>query len=89
MYFVYIISSTRRDWIYIGLTNDVNRRFEEHNNGWVKKTKFYRPFELIHVEVANNRIEARDLEKFFKSGYGREVVSEIELTIKYSPVAQR
>jgi len=35
------------------------------------------PLDLIHVEICNTRSEARKLELFFKSGYGREVIEEI------------
>lgn len=81
--FVYVLWSIRHNRFYIGLTDNVDRRFIEHNNGWVKKTRFYRPFKLIHVEIVDNRVKARRLEKFFKSGYGREIIKEIkeELTI--------
>ena len=80
--FVYILKSLKHNRLYIGLTGEVDRRFLEHNNGWVKKTRFYRPFKLIHVEVVNNREDARKLEKYFKSGYGREIIKEIESELK-------
>jgi putative endonuclease len=63
---------------HTGLTEDVENRVGEHNNGWVDKTKFYRPFILVHVEIVENLIEARKMEKYFKSGYGREIIKEIE-----------
>lgn len=80
--FVYVLKSTRHNRLYVGLTADVDRRFLEHNNGWVKKTRFYRPFRLIHVEIVNNMLEARKYEKYFKSGYGREIVKEIGNELK-------
>lgn len=76
--FVYIIKSIHYNWYYSGLSDNVDRRYLEHNNGWVKKTKFYKPFQLIHVELTHNRIEARRLEKYFKSGYGKEIIKEID-----------
>ena len=80
--YVYILKSLRHNWCYVGLSADVDLRFLAHNNGWVKKTKFYRPFKLVHVELAIDRKEARILERYFKSGYGREIIKEIdELTI--------
>ncbi len=33
MYFVYAIESKIRNYIYVGLTNDIDRRLAEHNNG--------------------------------------------------------
>jgi len=76
--YVYILKSIKYGRYYIGLTKNVVRRFIEHNSGWVKKTKFYRPFKLVHVEIVDNRIQARILEKYFKSGYGRDIIREIE-----------
>jgi putative endonuclease len=78
MWYVYILKSIKFQRYYIGLSDDVDRRFLEHNNGWVKKTKFYKPFRLAHVEITDNRQEARQLEKYFKSGYGKEIIKEID-----------
>lgn len=76
--YVYVLKSIKYNRYYIGLSGDVSRRFTEHNNGWVKKTRSYKPFKLIHVEIVQNRTEARFLEKYFKSGYGKDIIREIE-----------
>jgi putative endonuclease len=72
MYYVYAISSLKRNYIYVGLTNNIERRFSEHNTGRNKTTKPYSPFVIIYVEEYSNRIEARIKEKYFKSGIGKE-----------------
>jgi putative endonuclease len=72
MYYVYAISSLERNYIYVGLTNNIERRFSEHNTGRNKTTKPYSPFVIIYVEECSNRIEARIKEKYFKSGIGKE-----------------
>lgn len=77
MYYVYVIKSIKFNWFYVGLSDNVDRRYKEHNDGMVKKTRFYRPFLLIQVEIVENRIEARKLEVYFKSGYGKEIIKEI------------
>jgi len=46
MWYVYIIKSLITKFIYIGSTNDLKRRFHEHNNGLSKSTNPYKPFEL-------------------------------------------
>lgn len=77
--YVYVLRSLSKNGIhYTGLTSDVNRRLEEHNQGFVARTRLLRPCELVHVEMVQNRQEARRFEKFFKSGYGREIIKEIE-----------
>lgn len=77
MYYAYVIKSINHNWFYVGLSDNIDRRFGEHNSGWVVKTKFYRPFILVHVEIANNRSDARKFEKYLKSGFGKEIIKEI------------
>ena len=66
MFFVYAIKSSIRNYIYVGLTNDFERRFNEHNSGQNRTTKAYRPFKLVVLEKFSKRIEARKREKFLK-----------------------
>ena len=77
MYYVYAISSQIKNYIYVGLTNNVGRRFNEHNLGYNKTTKPYRPFKLILTENFNTRSEARLREKYFKSGIGKEILRNL------------
>ena len=77
MYYVYVLHSSETDFSYKGLTDNLERRIKEHIAGENKFTKRYLPMELIHVEICESRPEARIMEKFFKSGYGREIVKEL------------
>lgn len=79
MFFVYAINSITRNYIYVGLTNNLERRLREHNSGSNKTTKPYIPFELIITESFNTRIEARVREKYLKSGIGYPVHMEENL----------
>ena len=71
-FFVYIIRSKTRNYIYVGLTQDIKIRYDQHNAGKERTTRPYRPFELIHSEKFESRIMARKREKYFKSGAGKE-----------------
>lgn len=71
MYYVYALSSRHRNYIYVGLTSNVLRRFYEHNNGYEKTTRAYRPFYLLCSEVYETRIDARKREIYLKSGVGK------------------
>ena len=71
MFFVYILRSTRDDKLYVGYTNNVRRRLEEHSLGKVAITKNRRPFKLIYLEGYLNQQDATTREKFFKTGWGR------------------
>ncbi|MBK7288955.1 MAG: GIY-YIG nuclease family protein [Chitinophagaceae bacterium] len=72
MIFVYAIKSLSRNYLYVGMTNNLERRIAEHNNGENKSTKAYRPFKLIYSETFPDRISARAKEKYLKSGIGKE-----------------
>ena len=63
--------------IYKGLTDNIDRRLEEHQNGKGPSIKASLPFELIHIEICEDRKSARVLEKYFKSGYGPEIAKEL------------
>jgi putative endonuclease len=77
MYYVYVLRSKQLDKLYKGLTNNLDRRLFEHNQGKVQTTKSLLPVELVYVQLCDTRIEARMLEKLLKSGWGREILNEI------------
>ena len=76
-YFVYAIKSEKDGRIYVGMSNNVQRRITEHNNGFTKSTKAWRPWKLILEKKINSRLEARVEEKRLKSGYGKEFLKSL------------
>jgi putative endonuclease len=74
MYIVYVLESGAYKRVYIGMTNDLERRIKEHNNGKTKSTRFYRPWKVLFIESFSTRSEARYREKYLKSGVGREFI---------------
>ncbi len=72
MYHVYAIQSINRNYIYVGLTDNLERRLSQHNLGYNRTTKPYAPFTLIWSEIFETRPEARVREKYLKSGVGKE-----------------
>jgi len=78
MYKVYAIKSMNRNYIYVGLTNNLEERLKRHNTGANKTTSPYAPFSLIFVENCEDRIHARLREKYFKSGVGKEFLRSIK-----------
>ena len=77
MYFVYCLSSLARNYLYVGLTDNLERRINEHQSGKNRTTKPYRPFKLIYSEKFATRHEARTKEKYLKSGVGKEYLKSI------------
>jgi putative endonuclease len=76
-YFVYAISSLNRNYIYVGLSSNLEQRFKRHNDGYEKTTKPYAPFRLIYTENCSDRPSARIREKYWKSGIGKEKLRKI------------
>ena len=63
-YYVYILSNQARGTIYIGVTNDINRRLQEHLNTTKKGfTHKYNLERLVYIEQINNVEAAIQLEK--------------------------
>ena len=77
MYYVYVLKSEIDGRLYKGMTNDLDRRIKEHNSGKHKSTKGYKPWKLVYSEEVQNRLEAREREKYFKSGIGREYLKRL------------
>ncbi|OIO15024.1 excinuclease ABC subunit C [Candidatus Gottesmanbacteria bacterium CG_4_10_14_0_8_um_filter_37_24] len=71
MYYTYVLRSKIDDKLYIGWTNELIKRFEEHNKGLVNSTKYRRPLQLVYYEVCLKRSKAISREKQLKSGFGR------------------
>ena len=51
MFYVYVLKSRRDGNSYIGSTDNLKRRFVEHQKGLVASTKPRRPFELVYYEA--------------------------------------
>jgi putative endonuclease len=77
MYYVYAIKSGSKNYIYVGMTNNLERRLKQHNSGESKTTKAFRPFTLLFSETLATRAEARKREKYLKSGIGKEFLKTL------------
>jgi putative endonuclease len=77
MFYTYVLQSIRNKKLYTGITNDLRRRFKEHNDrqggAYTKKNA---PFDLIFYEAYLDKKDATEAERFFKTGYGREVLRD-------------
>ena len=76
-YFVYAIKSEKDERIYVGFSENVQRRVKEHNAGKTKSTKGFRPWALIFTQECTTRLQARELEKYYKSGIGKEKLKNL------------
>ena len=71
MHYVYLLQSQKDKKWYIGYTNDLRKRFNQHNSGEATYTKNRGPFKIIYSEFCLNEQDARSREKYLKSGMGR------------------
>jgi len=71
MFYTYVIQSKKDSKWYTGCTNDLRKRFKQHNDNQVLSTKGRGPFELIYYEACINEADAFAREKYLKSGLGK------------------
>lgn len=72
MHYVYILKSQKDEHLYIGVTNNLRRRFGEHNNGENMSTKHRAPFTLVYYEAYRHKGDTAERElklKQFKNSY--------------------
>ena len=74
MYYTYILRNMQNGRLYTGYTNDLRKRFKEHNDGRSIYTKTRGPYELIYYEACLNEQDARSREKYLKSGKGKRYI---------------
>ena len=77
MYTIYAIKSEKKRTIYVGFTNNLERRLSEHKKGKTRSTKDYNPFKLIYTEEVQERKNARKREKYLKSGCSKEFLKSL------------
>ena len=70
-YYTYILQSKKDKKWYTGSTNNLQKRFKRHNNNEVISTKGRGHFTLIYYEASLNEQDARQREKYLKSGMGK------------------
>jgi len=75
-FYTYVLFSFKDNEHYIGYTNNLKKRLEEHNAGKNFSTKSRMPLKLIYFEACLNEDDAKQREKYFKSTIGRRYLSK-------------
>jgi len=78
MWYTYVLQSKKNKRLYTGSTSDLRKRVKEHNGKITRKNASYK---ILFYEAYLDKKDALKSEKFFKTGYGREVLKD---KIKYS-----
>ncbi|MDR3564761.1 MAG: GIY-YIG nuclease family protein [Negativicutes bacterium] len=61
---------------YVGLTQDLRNRINQHQAGEVQSTRTRRPFELIYYEACQNVQDAARREKYLKTAWGKRYLKQ-------------
>ena len=69
-FFVYVLLDRSSKRFYIGHTNDLKHRLEEHNAGRNSSTKYGRPWRLIYFEGCRYLSDAVRRERYLKTAQG-------------------
>ena len=70
MYFVYVLKSLRYKnlKIYIGFTNNLDKRLKNHNDGNTPSTRYGIPWDLVYFEAFRSKEDALNRERHLKKG---------------------
>jgi len=79
MVFIYAIFDKYSREVYVGMTNNIERRLSEHKRGQSFYTRKFKDIVLIHKEEYNDYKTARKREKYLKSGCGKEFLKSLLL----------
>ncbi len=84
MNFLYILQSTKDFGYYIGITDNLEKRLKEHNQGKTKSIKNRIPFILKYSEKYKTNTEARKREILLKKNYQirKELLKKIGFDVK-------
>ena len=72
MFYVYVLQSIKHpEHFYVGHTDDLKRRFKQHNSGNSIHTSKFKPWDLRGYIAFDNEEKALKFEHFLKTGNGR------------------
>ena len=85
-YYCYFLTNKNRTVLYIGYTNNLKRRINQHKNGnGALFTKKYNAVELLYFEEFNEKKEAKKREKQLKNWHKKwkwNLIKEFNPTLK-------
>ena len=77
MKYVYILQSALdENRYYTGLTDDLDRRLVEHNNGKSIHTNKFKPWKIKTYIAFSDHKKAEEFEAFLKAGNGRAFIKK-------------
>lgn len=86
MFWLYILRNEQTNRYYIGSTNDLRRRLDQHTEGKTRTTRVLKTDKLVYTEEYSSLKEVRDREKKLKSYKSKKY---LEWLINKAPVVHR
>ena len=83
MFYTYVLKSRKDGKMYTGYTNDLRRRFKEHDTDKSVYTKGKGPFDLIYYEACIEKQDAKVRELYLKSGKGKRYLKSRLKSFRY------
>jgi putative endonuclease len=74
-YYVYVLQSEKDGELYVGYTDDLKKRLNDHNKGRVPSTKNRTPLKLVYCEACLNQQDATKRENYLKTTWGRRFIN--------------
>lgn len=74
MWYIYVLKSNKNNKWYTGMTNNLRKRLNEHNEGKSMFTKERGPYKLMYYEASCDKVDARSRELYLKSGMGKRYI---------------
>ena len=71
-FYIYVLKSGKDKDFYVGYTENLKSRFEQHRRGYVSSTKERRPLEIVYSEACLDKRDAEHREKYLKTYLGRQ-----------------
>jgi putative endonuclease len=73
-YYVYVLRSDKDSMHYVGYTNNLEKRIEQHRAGNVPSTTMRLPMRLVYYEGCLNQNDALEREKYLKTAWGKRYI---------------
>ena len=85
MHYVYVLHSDRLGKYYVGRTENVTKRLEDHNAGRSTYTKLGRPWVLVYEERFEKKSEAVARELEIKRRKSRRYIEKLVQSVPSCP----
>ncbi len=85
--YLYILKSLKNHSYYVGSTNNIDRRYSDHQKGFNKATRYLLPVKLVFVQKYKSVVDAKKIESKLKKFKSKVIIEQIirDKRIKLDP----